>query len=64
MDLFVGNKYMHTFFRATAILFGIYIYLAGVKYNDIYLKIIGALTIIVDSFTFSLSILKIMNNDI
>lgn len=61
MDLFVVNRHLHLFFRVTAIFFGIIIYLRGKKYNDNILKVIGILTIIVDSFTTLKSIEQIIN---
>jgi len=56
MDLFVTSKRTHTFFRAAAVLFGIYVVHAGLKYNDTVLVVIGLLTIVVDAYTFCLSI--------
>lgn len=55
-DLFVGNPYMHTFFRFAAIFFGIYVLYSGYTYGDKILIFIGLATVVTDSFTFYLSI--------
>jgi len=59
-DLFVGNKYMHTFFRFVAafIIAPILIYY-GYTLNNIIILGIGIMTLIIDTYTFILSIKKI-----
>ena len=56
-DLFVGNVGMHTFFRFVAafIIAPILIW-KGVKYNDKLILAIGIITLLVDAYTFCLSI--------
>ena len=59
-DLFVGNKYMHIFFRFVAafIIAPILLY-KGWRYKDLVIFGIGMITFIVDSYTFSLSLYKL-----
>jgi len=56
MDLFVTDIGAHTIFRGTAILFALYIIYAAIIYQDIVLFMIGLLTILVDTYTFCLSL--------
>ena len=59
-DLFVfENKDLHLFTRAIGLLFGIITFNKGKDYNDAVLVNMGLATILVDSYTFFLSLRKL-----
>jgi hypothetical protein len=56
-DLFVGNPYMHTFFRfVAAFLIAPVLILKGIQLNDKIIWAIGLITLCTDAFTFFLSV--------
>ena len=59
MNKYVNTIPLHTFYRVVLILFGLYIFNSGIKYNDILLIIIGFIIIIVDTVTFILSLYQL-----
>ena len=60
---FVGNKYIHLIFRLVAIIFGAIIFKKGIDYNDEALKVIGAVTVMVDSITSIKNLILIRNEN-
>jgi len=60
-DLFVGNPYMHTFFRfVAAFIIAPILIIKGIEYRDLFILLIGIITLIVDTYTFGLSVYKIV----